>query len=290
MKLIVVYFISLLPVFSQKKLSGQVISQQKGVSIPFAIITDEHRKWGISSNENGQFIIENSNLGDTLFVSCLGFFDTRLPVSQWKEPMKIILQEKPINLPEIIVENNRKKHQLWLGSKQETTTLVTGQFTYATIQEMALLVPNYTQSEGFIQKVGYWIGGVGKHKTPFRIRIYKNEKGMPGDDLLQENLVVHARSRKSWFDVDISKYNISIPENGFFVAMEWINSNNPKYGYDVIWPNKKVITYYGQNIGKTLEFNEYLGRIRNNGGQWRIDNKDTIFKNPMIRVQIQIYE
>ena len=72
--------------------------------------------------------------------------------------------------------------------------------------------------------------------------------------------------------------------------MEWINSNNPKYGYDVIWPNKKVITYYGQNIGKTLEFNEYLGRIRNNGGQWRIDNKDTIFKNPMIRVQIQIYE
>ncbi|MFN8348156.1 MAG: hypothetical protein U0X91_24355 [Spirosomataceae bacterium] len=59
MKLIVVYFISLFPVFCQKKLSGQVISQQKGMPIPFAIITDEHRKWGISSNENGQFVIEN---------------------------------------------------------------------------------------------------------------------------------------------------------------------------------------------------------------------------------------
>ena len=45
------------------------------------------------------------------------------------------------------------------------------------------------------------------------------------------------------------------------------------------------------NIGRAVEFNENLSRIRNNGGQWRIYNADMQpVINPMIRVQIQIYE
>jgi hypothetical protein len=83
---------------------------------------------------------------------------------------------------------------------------------------------------------------------------------------------------------------IPFPNEGFFIAMEWINTKNLKYAFKVEFPNKVMKTYYGQHIGKTKEFNEYNGRIRNNNGDWKIDRKHRIFKNPMMRAQIQVYE
>jgi hypothetical protein len=287
----VIYIVSCMGLMAQNQYKGQVISKQANQPVPFAFVTDEHRKWGISTDENGYFVLDERPVGDTLIVGCLGFFEYKVSFSQWKNPMKIFLSEKPFQLQEVIIENNRKKHTLWLGSQIKTTTRSVGQISFPTVQEIAVLIPNYLQSEGYIHKVGYWISRLGKHKTPFRVRIYKNQNGMPGEDLLQENLIVHARKGNNWFDIDVSKYNIPIPNEGFFISMEWIYSANPKYSYEVTWPNKKVITHFGQNIGRAIEFNENLSRIRNNGGQWRIYNADMQpVINPMMRVQIQIYE
>ncbi|MEI7586712.1 carboxypeptidase-like regulatory domain-containing protein [Runella sp.] len=275
---------------AQKKVIGLVLNKQNGTPVPFAVITDEKKHWGTNSDENGQFIIENTSIGDTLVVACLGYFEYKIPFSKWEESTTVYLIEKSIKLSEVVVENKRKKHKIWLGSLEKKTTFITGQLAHNEIQEMALLIPNYLQVDGYIEKVGFWIDRFGAPKTPFRVRVYKNNNGFPGEDLLIENLITHAKSGNRWFDIEIGKYNIPFPNEGFFIAMEWINTKNPKYAFKVEFPNKVMKTYYGQHIGKTKEFNEYNGRIRNNNGDWKIDRKHRIFKNPMMRAQIQVYE
>lgn len=274
----------------QKRVTGYILNKQDGKPVPFAVITDEKRLWGVNSDENGTFIIENA-IGDSLVVGCLGFFENRIVIpKEDNKSIKIYLSEKSINLSEVEINNRRNTRKIWLGSLEKKTTSITGQIADNEIQEMALLIPNYLQAEGFLEKVGFWIDKFGAHKTPFRVRIYKNNNGFPGEDLLLENIITHARVGNSWHDVDVSKYNIPFLNEGLFIAMEWINVKNPKYAFKVEMPNKVVKTYYGQHIGKTREFNEYNGRIRNNNGQWKIDKRHSVFKNPMMRTQIKIYE
>jgi hypothetical protein len=44
----------------------------------------------------------------------------------------------------------------------------------------------------------------------------------PGRDLLLDNLIVNASKNSSWFEIDLIKYNIIFPENGFFISFEVI--------------------------------------------------------------------
>ena len=155
--------------------------------------------------------------------------------------------------------------------------------------EVALYMPNNEKGEGIIKNVGFFITKNGKPKTPFRVRIYAmNDK--PTDDLLNMNVIITAKKGEKWLILDVSQYNISIPENGFVVSMEYLFSNNKEYIHEFTVFDKNTNTKekrisYGQQIGVTNEFSQTFGWSRFNGGTWR----KTIF-TPMIRSEIEIYK
>lgn len=270
-------------------LTGQIISLPDTMLVPFASLTTQNHIWGQNAGEDGTFILDNLREGDTLIVSSLGHYEARIPYNELRDDMKIYLNVRPIQLAEVKIRKDEHYKDIWLGSKLQSTKSGTGHPSYQSMQEIALWVPNYIQSEGYIDKVGYWIMNSGKSKTPFRVRIYEYDHGMPGEDLLKENLVVHAKRGGAWLDVDISKYNIPFPTDGFFVSMEWLLVPDKKYYFDVRWPNGKVTREFGQGAGTTREFAPGYSRIRNNGGQWEA-YKYANNPRPMFRAQVRIYE
>lgn len=267
---------------------GQVLALPDSTPIPYASLTNQKHQWGVNASEDGTFEITQLKESDTLLISCLGYYGGRVLYQELHDNMKLYLRVRPVQLAEAKIKSGGYK-DIWLGSKQNTTNSFAGDPSYLDMQEIALWIPNFIQNEGYINKVGYWIGRNGKFKTPFRVRIYAYDHGIPGEDLLNQNIVVRAKLPGSWVNVDVSKYNIPLPTDGFFVSLEWLVVPDEKYWYDVKYPDGSIRQHFGQNVGATRESAAGYGRIRNKKGEW-VSYKYTNNPRPMFRAQVRIYE
>jgi hypothetical protein len=81
----------------------------------------------------------------------------------------------------------------------------------------------------FIKKIS--VLTVSKTKnSKFNIRLYgKNNNGEPENLIYDENIIGIAKKGKKVTEIDVSELNIKFPENGFFVAIEWLIIPNNKY-------------------------------------------------------------
>jgi hypothetical protein len=61
-----------------------------------------------------------------------------------------------------------------------------------------------------------------RKKSKFRIRVFTKDEhtGLPKEDILNVNLTSEIEDGQEVTTIDISNYNIEMPENGFFIAFE----------------------------------------------------------------------
>lgn len=72
-------------------------------------------------------------------------------------------------------------------------------------------------------------------EAKFNIRLFKiNENGEPGDYLYDKNIIGIAKKGKHYTEIDLSNLNIRIPEEGFFVAVEWFILESNKYEFEYV--------------------------------------------------------
>ena len=289
---IVMLWLSILNIHAQA-ISGQVLALPDSTLVPFASLTNQTRQWGQSTRENGTFTLDRLKVEDTLIVSSIGYHEIRIPYYELHDNIKLYLTVRPVQLSEVKIKKKRISRTLWLGSKEKSSFASLGSLSTQDLQQVALFIPNAKQFEGYITKVGYWVTSLGKARTPFRVRIYKNEGGKPGEDLLTQSLIAKARRSKAWLDVDVSEFDILFPPNGFFVAMEWLVVPDKRYWSSVKWPDGHTEDRFGQSIGVVFDLGHGGGHIRKNGGDWQ--EWQDHFKNqnstrPMFRAQVKIYE
>lgn len=288
----VILWLSILNTYAQT-ISGQVLALPDSAPIPFATLTNQTRQWGQSATKDGAFTLDQLKSNDTLIVSSVGYNEIRIPYTELYNNIKLYLTVRPIQLSEVQIKKKGRFKNIWLGSKENASFASVGSLSSQNLQQVALFIPNPNQFEGHIIKVGYWVASLGKARTPFRVRIYKNEGEKPGKDLLTQSLVVRAKRSKAWCDLDVSEFEISFPSDGFFVAMEWLVVPDKRYWFIVRRQNGHTEDKFGQSIGTTFDLGSGLGKIQNNGEGWQ-DWKD-YFKNndsirPMFRAQVKIYE
>ena len=83
-------------------------------------------------------------------------------------------------------------------------------------------------SLGTIRSASFFIDRNGSPTRRFRVRLYKvnSPTGEPGPDMLPQPVVVSAAQGGKWFTVDLQAYKVTAPQEGFFVAMEWIEEGS----------------------------------------------------------------
>ncbi|PRY16416.1 hypothetical protein CLV24_101262 [Pontibacter ummariensis] len=129
------------------------------------------------------------------------------------------------NLKEVVVRPDHAK--VVLGThKQKADYGHGGSRAYPNYQT-AFLVPS-SGVEGFIDRVGIYI--YHKHtflelfKKPNKLRIYLyavNAKGLPGELLLPQPIVIQPEKNSYWHWVDVSGYHLTLPKEGIFAAVGW---------------------------------------------------------------------
>ncbi len=243
--------------YSQEYLiEGTIRSQGSGEAIPYAVAKIKGKPIGDVSNGLGVFTlnIPDSLLTDTLIISAIGHTSTIQPIEEiiQESVEEFYLSEQPYILPEVSIIPS---HEITVGyvGKGEVNYCVREKFT-----QIARFMPMAKGREGILRKVGCFVTKYGRADTPFRVRIYgpgEHEASGPTYDLLLEHVIVRPwNKRKKWIEVNLESYQIPVDENGFFVAMEWIDVGTEFEFINTYRGKNKSEKVVNKGYGQTLGF------------------------------------
>ena len=291
--------------------SAEVLNIDTKEPIEYAHVYVKGQSSGKLTNHSGFFSLGNVSIQDTIIISCLGYETVSFKFS---EKVKDIFLLKPkiyeLTTSEIksgissIVQAGFTKKKLdknKIGGSRVGLPWRDGGLFNTEVQK-AIYIKNPMQAIGLIQNVEFFLHKEGLANTPFRVRLYAaNESGMPTYDLINENVIVDYGKNGAWVKVDLKKYQVEYPSKGFFIAMEWLQSNDRTFIYNTKW--KKTATQVGR---KQLKKEGFLNKKRKGFGQilgsyeqpqemWskvlnREWEKHEAYSSFMIRCEIKVWE
>ncbi len=252
------WVLMLLPALSwaqENRITGRVVDSKTKDPVPFASISLREEGTGALTNEYGYFQLAGleKTTQDSLVVMTMGHDRASIFIKRGNtEDLIVELNKRFIELKEVKVQGGKVKNYEMGSSKSEPGE---GIIQGLPGSQYAFYVKNEKQKKlGNIRTVSFYIGENGFPREPFRVRIYKADGNYnsPNTDLLTENLVVSASKGGEWYTIDLTTYNIPAPEEGFFVAMEWIVLGDTFYTTNFM----DNYTPYGQIMRPTFEFKE----------------------------------
>lgn len=219
----------------KKILVGQVCDALTKEGIPYAAIELRKTHTGIITDDKGRFKIELEQFSpdDSLYVTSLSYNKQVYSISSFGgiDKLTFYLTIKSIDVPAVSVIGKPGKFEK-KGNKSWFSRGSLYMDTHG--QQTALYISNPDTFKGTISKVNYYLSGKGNTDAPFRVRIYNRDTitGKPAKDLLPEIVVVKPVNGSGWFSVNVSRFEIPIPQDGFFVAMEGVFPNDFEYYFE----------------------------------------------------------
>ncbi len=213
---------------AQTTYKGQ-ITDRSLQAVPYAIVqVEEQSNNAVYCDANGYFIIEvNKDSAKTFSFNCPGYMERRLPISRLNPNSILIKLDKTQSNAPATVLNAAKTKQDVVGDKNiSNKSLVKHDKLAARIMgnygdEYALHLK--AENQGILNQVHVFVTEYAQPQTEFRIHIYSTgEDKLPGEELADTNIVVHANRGNEWINVDVSRYCIN-PGEGIFISAEWIN-------------------------------------------------------------------
>ncbi|WP_026703793.1 carboxypeptidase-like regulatory domain-containing protein [Flavobacterium soli] len=261
MKVIFIFFIFY---FSHAQTKGIIKDSITGQPIAYVSVWVENENIGTTAEENGEFTINTNDQKKNLVFSVLGYERKVVKVSEAK---LVSLSPSALELGEVVITNKKEKRQLEIG---KTKSVIQEAFDNGPRMD-AKFFPyqkEYKKTK-WIQKVTILTDSKVEDAT-IKLHLYEvDEDGFPGEELLSKNYIVTLQKGIFKHKVDISEFNIQMPENGIFVAFEKLIIEKNKLEKAITDYNsnttKKQITYSPLVLYNSVE-RDYL--FSYSGGRW----------------------
>lgn len=225
MKYIILIIIFRLPcvAFSQTYVKG-VICNSKKVPLPFTNIVSLKKYNGTSTNEKGEFQLNNITDDDTLKITNVAFYPKLVAIKDFVKIDTIFLDDNIKELEGVIVRNfGSFKQEQTLGFLEFKNN---AEFKLMPGNQMAIFIENKAKRQAWIKDISFKVKKSGSCKNSMRVRLLQLDSlGIaPSLDLLNENLILNSSELKKVTHIDISEYKILLPKKGVFVVLEWVAS------------------------------------------------------------------
>lgn len=198
-----------------------------------------NKKYFLSSSEEGKISLVSSLFKETdsITISALGYLSKTYILKQLNEEITIVYLLPDVQvLNEVVVNSNNveaKKVVLGYGYNFSIVTTLTGLNT-----KYAQFIPNNDGLNCKIKELEFILTNAQKGiDQPFRVNIYSRDKisKFPSKELIEDDLIVRNYKKSKKFTVDVSKYNITTPKDGFFIVAETLNEE--------YYSNKEVVVH-----------------------------------------------
>jgi len=120
-----------------------------------------------------------------------------------------------------------------------------------------LYVPNTKKISGTIQELTFNVRNSGSGiESPFIVNVYSKSANSiyPGKALIEEDMIVYNPQKKRRFSVDIKRYHIKVPEQGFFIVAEILSKE---------YYSSNVLFLQGQYWNKLPSFFVSMKKVNN---------------------------
>lgn len=215
--------------------------QKKNQTIWHLIIADKITRTGIErvtisinhisyfkTDLNGSIDIDKTVIkeNDTLKFSSIGYNSCLIIINKnYNFPDTVLLTSSLTSLKEVRI-NSTKKGKIILGGLKNSYS----KHWHPRINtEYAQYIPNTQKLSGIITNVTYVVNdALHGIEMPFRVALYSRNKAdiFPNEELLKDSLIIYNPKRERRLNIDISKYNIEMPEDGVFVVFETLSSTH----------------------------------------------------------------
>jgi CubicO group peptidase (beta-lactamase class C family) len=216
-------------VFGQLILKGTVLEKERKTPISYVNIGIVNTNNGTISNNDGSFTLKVSQENSTkdVLFSAIGFEQQSIPIAKLinGEENIIRLKEKITALDEVLISGSSKKYKdKWLGNRKRHL-MVQGLMLADSVSAggaMALLIEK--KDFNYVQKTALFITRNTRPEFKVRLRFLSVDKAnnKPGEDLFDESIVIQSNIKRGWLDFDLTKYSYRIPQDSFFLMLEWI--------------------------------------------------------------------
>ena len=297
--------------FTQTK----VISIETEYPVSYATISFGDGQ-GIFADDEGAFYFTKKLYPDidSLYISALGFKEK--VIATVNLPKTIFLDIETNTLDEVVIRTtvNRKfktetlkphldddYYKCWLPTIESEIAVFFPNEDEKLKKITSILFPITLESRDW-KKRKRSNADKRSFSTLFKVKFYDNDNGIPGDPLTYTNIVFRATEKNGdEFKLDVSEYDLIIPEDGFFVSLQVLGYTDDK---GKLLPNKKykeIKTKTGTvkiptNFRPLLPFTDeiddyrtYIKRVFIHGNNWVQFKKGNGIESGLLRADLNNY-
>lgn len=256
--------------------NGTVINSKTSEPVPYVAIGLIKANTGMNADENGRFLLNTkAYMQDTVLLSCVGYEPLKISLNNLPINGLISLQAKVTTLKEVVVSNlhNTKDFILNKFSGIGFDRFIITKNASQVAQPIYCPVKDALLTEIHIYK--------SHEKALFRVRLYAMDSitKKPSTDLA--DTVIEINSVKSNVHINMRKYGIRIPQNNFFIAIEWLKIPYNEYQFNTSLQGRKFTeTRHSPSIifGRKAENIDQIPWYLDNSGWIKIDYVGDVFR------------
>jgi hypothetical protein len=219
----------------------KIVDSKTKVPISYAHINFANNTKGIIADFNGSFSIHSSfNAQDTIIISCIGYISRPTLVKSITNNNFIELEPSLHLLSEVVISANRTKYhikKMGVTKKPNKSKFADYAGTAKNGNEKATWIPNDYSIQGYLKAINIFVSDLGCPDAHFRIHVYDCNpfETKPTKEFTKSNIIASGESGNQWINIDMSKEQIQIGENGCFIGIEWFDSPKSKLHKDTIF-------------------------------------------------------
>lgn len=220
-----VLFFSTGELFGQRYIKGIVVDSLTHRPLEYVTVVNLNSGKGDVTDESGRFELLLSSL-DGIEFSNMGY-KTKL-ITSLKDNEQVALVEQPILISEVAVrKRDLRKHSIDIGFHNEETRSTNWGAGGEVPNIFVVHIKNNGLEGGNVQKAYFKLGKyiIGRNRSSkARVRLYSvdDKTGLPGVDLLRENVVVNINPFSQSFSINLERYDIPFLKEGVFVGLEFL--------------------------------------------------------------------
>lgn len=216
--------------FAQSTFKGVVTDEESNQPVPYVGIGIINKANGTVSNIAGEFKIDldaRVTNDDTLKFSSIGFESKAFLVGELKNKFKdgslsISLKKSVNQLKQVIVYSKRGNEKI-LGYETTSKLLGVGFSANEMGSQGGVRIPIKHQNTN-IESLSFFIIQNTFEQLTFRVNIYEMNDGKPGNNILNENVIVKIGDKQSGkITVDLTAYNITVNQD-VLITLEWLEA------------------------------------------------------------------
>ena len=263
--------------FSAQESKFKLIDKIEKTTIKYANIKSQNGDFGTSSDSLGNFAFEKKS---KVIINAVGY--QKLSIDLSNENSVIELNPRETLIQEVILLKRKNLNQILID--EFNASKINQYYGLSATRNSAWIIGKYFENKSYKTKFLKSIKVLTKSDVQnaiFNVRIYSVDNyGNPLNELYQENIIALAKKGKHKTEVDLSKTNLQIPENGMFIAVDWIKNDKNLYEYKYTMKGSKekfLGKSYSPSFGTVPDKNENKTLIfRDN--EWKPALKDMMHK------------